>query len=189
MTVADNIRRIRKEKNLTQKQLGQRSGIAESTIRRYELGLLNPKFETMQKIADALGVTVYELTGEAYSLMYQYIDENSGINSLLVLLEQAGYSIIQVPCFFNHGDWEVKTDVLDDGSIITAAFNEKLQIFTRGCLNHKSHKIDCSTCPNKHFDNFIIEHNEKQIVLSIDEMKKNLNEIVKYTDYVFHYYG
>ena len=33
MTVADNIRRIRKEKNLTQKQLGQKCGIAESTIR------------------------------------------------------------------------------------------------------------------------------------------------------------
>lgn len=61
MTVADNIRRIRKEKNLTQKQLGQKCGIAESTIRRYELGLLNPKFETLQKIADALNVDIYSL--------------------------------------------------------------------------------------------------------------------------------
>ena len=61
MTVAENIKRIRKDKNLTQKQLGEKCGIAESTIRRYELGLLNPKFETIKKIAIALDVETYEL--------------------------------------------------------------------------------------------------------------------------------
>jgi len=46
---------------LTQKQLGDKAGIAEPTIRRYELGKLNPKLSTLQKIANALGVSVYSI--------------------------------------------------------------------------------------------------------------------------------
>ena len=56
MTIGERIREVRKSKNLTQKQLGELSGIAEPTIRRYELGKLNPKRETITKIATALDV-------------------------------------------------------------------------------------------------------------------------------------
>lgn len=55
------IKNARKAKNLTQKQLGELAGIAEPTIRRYELGKLNPKYETLQRIAAALGVPVDSL--------------------------------------------------------------------------------------------------------------------------------
>lgn len=58
MNVGEEIRNIRKKKGLSQKALGDLAGIAEPTIRRYELGSLNPKYETLQKIADALGVSV-----------------------------------------------------------------------------------------------------------------------------------
>lgn len=55
MTVGEKIRRIRKEKGLTQKQLGELCGINEVQIRRYEIAKANPKIETIQKIASALG--------------------------------------------------------------------------------------------------------------------------------------
>ena len=55
-TIGEKIREIRKARGLTQKELGEKAGIAEPTIRRYELGKLNPKIETVKKIADALGV-------------------------------------------------------------------------------------------------------------------------------------
>ncbi len=60
MTIGENIKRIRKRKGLTQKQLSELSGINESQLRRYELGLnnSNPKIETIQKIANALGIPV-----------------------------------------------------------------------------------------------------------------------------------
>ena len=63
MAVGKNIKRIRQEKGLTQKQLGDLCNpqIAESTIRRYELGKLNPKIETVLKIADALKVDIFDL--------------------------------------------------------------------------------------------------------------------------------
>lgn len=58
MLKGERIKEIRKKRNLTQKQLGELSGIAESTIRSYELGRLNPKYETLEKIAKALKVPV-----------------------------------------------------------------------------------------------------------------------------------
>ena len=54
MTVGQNIRRIRQEKGLTQKQLGELCGINEANIRKYESDRQNAKIETLKKIADAL---------------------------------------------------------------------------------------------------------------------------------------
>lgn len=61
MPTGIKIREIRKRKGFTQKQLGEKCNIAESTIRRYESGSLNPKIETLQKIAGALEVPLFKL--------------------------------------------------------------------------------------------------------------------------------
>lgn len=61
MGVGENIRSARQRAQLTQKQLGELCGIAEPTIRRYELNKLNPKFDTIVKIASALGVSAAKL--------------------------------------------------------------------------------------------------------------------------------
>lgn len=64
MTIGERIREERKKQGLTQKRLGELCGIAEPTIRKYELGKLNPKYQTSQKIADALDVdTSYLMNG------------------------------------------------------------------------------------------------------------------------------
>lgn len=56
MTIGENIRRLRKEKGYTQKQLAEKCDMYESQIRKYESGKANPKLETIQKIAKALDV-------------------------------------------------------------------------------------------------------------------------------------
>lgn len=61
MTVGENIKRIRKEKGLTQKKLGELCGIAESNIRKYENGKQNPKVDTLKKIAKALECQVSDI--------------------------------------------------------------------------------------------------------------------------------
>ena len=43
MTIGENIRRIRKERGLTLKQLGDAVGVSEAYIRAYESGRRNPK--------------------------------------------------------------------------------------------------------------------------------------------------
>lgn len=67
MTIGENIKRIRKEKGLTQKALGKLCGINEATIRKYELGKLNPKIETVQRIANALNVSVLDILNYEFS--------------------------------------------------------------------------------------------------------------------------
>lgn len=56
MTVGENIRRIRQERHLTQRQLGEIVGASEAYIRAYESGRRNPKPASLEKIAEALAV-------------------------------------------------------------------------------------------------------------------------------------
>lgn len=90
-TVAENIRRIRKEKSLTQKQLGDLCDppMADSAIRRYELGKANPKIETLSKIAHALDVTIGDLDSN-YSIMGK--DREAAL-SLITQLKQFSTNI------------------------------------------------------------------------------------------------
>ena len=64
MAIGLKIKEFRKKRGLTQKQLGDRCGIADSNIRKYENGQQNPKIETLRKIADALNAIVIENNGE-----------------------------------------------------------------------------------------------------------------------------
>ena len=65
MSTGDNIRTLRKERGLTQKELGERCGMADSAIRYYESNRGNPTQKTIERIAAALGVTAnYLLTGK-----------------------------------------------------------------------------------------------------------------------------
>lgn len=85
MTVGENIKRIRKEKGLTQKQLGNLCRMADSAVRRYELGKAKPKLKTIHKIAEGLGVPVQELVdncGPEYNLASRNtVPETKRINS------------------------------------------------------------------------------------------------------------
>ena len=55
------IKEVRLKKGLTQKQLSERCGIADSNIRKYENGHQTPKWETLKRIADALDIGIEEL--------------------------------------------------------------------------------------------------------------------------------
>lgn len=59
--LGNRIKTLRKQKGLTQKQLGEKCGIVDVNIRKYESGTQKPKIETLQKIAYALGVSTHEL--------------------------------------------------------------------------------------------------------------------------------
>lgn len=61
MSISANLKKLRKERGLTQKKLGELCGLAEITIRQYESGKYQPKIETIEKIARALKVSVKEI--------------------------------------------------------------------------------------------------------------------------------
>jgi transcriptional regulator with XRE-family HTH domain len=58
MTIAEKIKQYRLIHKMTQNELGKESGIGEATIRKYELGIRNPKPAQLQRIADAMGIPV-----------------------------------------------------------------------------------------------------------------------------------
>lgn len=61
LSIPENIKKIRREKGLTQKELGNLCGMADSAIRRYESGRANPKINTLIKIAEALNCEVSDI--------------------------------------------------------------------------------------------------------------------------------
>lgn len=63
MTTGQRIRTAREKAGMTQKELAQKLGIPYQSIGQWENGHRNPKLETMQRIATALGVHVLDLTG------------------------------------------------------------------------------------------------------------------------------
>lgn len=64
MTTGQRIKAARKAQRMTQSELAAKLCIPYQSISQYERDLRNPKYETLLRIADALGVNVLELLGE-----------------------------------------------------------------------------------------------------------------------------
>jgi transcriptional regulator with XRE-family HTH domain len=65
MALSENMRAIRKEKGLTQHELAELANLSRSYIADVERKRYNPSFESIQAIANALGVKVSKLIGES----------------------------------------------------------------------------------------------------------------------------
>ena len=63
--VGQKVRERRKAAELTQEQLAEKSGLPQSHISRIEAARLSPSRATLEKIAEALGVSLKELDPSA----------------------------------------------------------------------------------------------------------------------------
>jgi len=54
---AERLRELRKQKGLSQTELGERVGVHYTHIGRYERGVSRPAADTLKRLADALGVS------------------------------------------------------------------------------------------------------------------------------------
>ena len=62
--LAQSIKKLRKQKKLSQEKLSRLADISYNTIIKIETGKSNnPTFETLSKLADAFSVSMDELTG------------------------------------------------------------------------------------------------------------------------------
>ena len=66
MTIGQNIKRIRKEKKVSQEELKQKTGIAVETISRWEHDKFTPNIKQVERIAAALEVTPFDIMGFDY---------------------------------------------------------------------------------------------------------------------------
>ena len=88
MTIGENIKRIRQQRGLTQDELGYLVGVADTMIRKYELGIANPKPKKLEAIAFALGVNVEVLKNSNF-------DNTTAMHRLFQLFRQYGGSFDQ----------------------------------------------------------------------------------------------
>ena len=58
LTIAQAMLDARKESGLTQKQLSERTGIAQADISKLERGNANPSLRTLQRLAAGMGMNV-----------------------------------------------------------------------------------------------------------------------------------
>ena len=79
--IGKKIRAFREFRGYSQIQLAELSGINVGTIRKYELGIRNPKPDQLEKIATALGLNVsvfldfnIETVGDVLSLLFSIDD-------------------------------------------------------------------------------------------------------------------
>ena len=63
LTIGENIRRFRKEHDLTQEALAERLGVTYQSVSRWENGTTYPDLELLPAISELLSVTVDELIG------------------------------------------------------------------------------------------------------------------------------
>lgn len=77
MSIGENIKKYRKQAELTQKELAEKANLSESAIKYYESNRRNPKLETLDKIGDALGISINYLTSkeEKKALITEEIQE------------------------------------------------------------------------------------------------------------------
>ena len=79
MELSQRIKKIRKAKNLSQKDLTTAIGMGAAQYSRIENGKTDPSVSTLEKIAQALGVTLAELFADEN----QVFEVNSGDKTLM----------------------------------------------------------------------------------------------------------
>ena len=74
MNISGKIFELIKEKKMTQKEFGKRTGIPQSTISDWKSKKLNPASDKILIICDVLEVSPYELLGAVQSGKYEIPD-------------------------------------------------------------------------------------------------------------------
>ena len=93
MTTGERIRYFRKQRKLTQVQLAELTGIHPVSIRKYEINLMQPQLEQIERIASALKVNVSAITGlGSTALRFETVGDLMG---LLMSWHKAGILTIQ----------------------------------------------------------------------------------------------
>lgn len=118
MTVGEKIKMYRSLFNVTQKELAERSGVSEISIRKYEAGERNPKLEQIRKIAHALEWPEEEF----FELPYKETTDVKTVGdvmSILLLLEEK----VGIDYFFKHNKWASITQV--DPMTLTIRFKDE----------------------------------------------------------------
>lgn len=103
MSYGKRIKEARKEAGLTQQELAERLGISSVNISQFENDKRNPKFETLSKIASAIGISIYEL------IDLQEVNSDDYIQ-LIEIDEKIKELNISIPAWRAQGHYEIAAE-------------------------------------------------------------------------------
>lgn len=90
----ENLKNARERRNMTQKEVADRIGVAKSTYSLYESGQREPNVQTIKKISDVLNVSADELLGlsiEPLTFAAHFAGENYTEDELDEILQFAEF--------------------------------------------------------------------------------------------------
>lgn len=93
--ISDNLKRLRIERGLTQQQVGKQLGTSKQAYSYWESGQHTPRFETIKKLADILGVTTDQIT-EEYVQPYDESETASFTERLISLRKEKGVNQTEI---------------------------------------------------------------------------------------------
>ncbi|MCE5222058.1 MAG: helix-turn-helix domain-containing protein [Clostridium sp.] len=111
MSIGDNIKKIRKNNKLTQKEFANKIEVSEVSIRKYESGQRNPSLEVLTKIAQRFDVNLSELMPNTeYN---QTLDEymKSSFSAIDILREFLKCDAVQEDCNYNYDELMFAEDI------------------------------------------------------------------------------
>lgn len=108
-SVSEAIKKARKSKGLTQKDLGNLLGVSEVMIGQYERGVRNPKIEMLSRISTALDIPFSSLLPDDLAAE----EHEREFRKACEVLDDAGFTVMQDEedaerglyqiCHFEHG--------------------------------------------------------------------------------------
>lgn len=83
MSFGKKLKEIRKQHNLTQKNMGEKLMLEQSTYSRYESGMSNPNIDIINRVVETFGVTLQSLMqSDDKSVIFETGSSNNGfVNS------------------------------------------------------------------------------------------------------------
>lgn len=150
MNIGKRIREYRKAAGLTQKELAERSQIAEITLRQYESGKRTPNAEKLKNIANVLQISPSILMGIDFRKFDENVDsaevqreifESESIKNYFQLM---GFTLIENVSKWHWGDDAKECQIVDeleyilskdnDSVIVSAQEFEELQLRTKAVI-------------------------------------------------------
>lgn len=154
--IGSKMKHFRQQKKLTQKKLGELCGLSEGMIRQYELGLRNPKIETIQKIAVALEVSPNRLSDDSWteikeetrkmidfhSFIHDFLKYNSpycdGAKEVDILLEAEPDVIYRIPASIYEDFMESMPEQIANEFSKMLKWSQKIQVSNKEYSSNNS---------------------------------------------------
>jgi transcriptional regulator with XRE-family HTH domain len=94
MDIAEKLKTTRTSKNISVYKLSQMSGVSETHIRDLERGVRNPSFDTLNRLAEPMGISLSELFNDSDDLTFLNKEERELVDCFRLLPKDRADSLL-----------------------------------------------------------------------------------------------